>query len=100
MPKISIEKTTALSGKEAFEKIQKFLSDDPDLRKMDSSYKCQFNESNLTGSAKGGKFDAQLKIKEGGTTTVVLTVELPFLLTPFKGVVETTLDKKLTRLLG
>lgn len=76
------------------------MSDDKDLRKLDSNYKCQFDDGTLTGTAKGKQFEAKLKVVSGSKTQVSLEVNLPLLLTPFKGMVETTLNKKLDSVLG
>src|SRR5262245_29479446 len=100
MPKISIEKTSSLSPEETFSKIKTFLTDDKDLRKLDSNYQCQFDEKSLTGSAKGKQFEAKLKVASGSKTRVSLEISLPLLLTPFKGMVEKTLTHKLDSLLG
>ena len=35
---------------------------------MDSSYTCDFNDSALTGKAKGSKFEANMEIKDKGLT--------------------------------
>jgi hypothetical protein len=72
------------------------MEEDKDLRKMDPSFACQFNEPALAGSAKGKQFSAELKVSpQGSTAQVLIEVELPFLLTPIKGVVESTLRKKI-----
>jgi hypothetical protein len=99
MPKIQIEKTVSNTAKDTFEKIQKFLESDPDLRKMDSNYQCQFNPSQMTGSARGKQFDASFQVQpEASQSKVAISVNIPFLLTPLKGAIEGSLRKKLDRL--
>lgn len=101
MPKFKVEKTTTMAPKESFEKIKQFLSDDPELKMLDSSYKCQFEDDKLVGQAKGQKFNAALQVSpQGDQSKVEITVDLPLLLMPFKGLVENTLNKKLDKLLG
>lgn len=101
MPKFKVEKTTSMNPKESFDRIKQFLSADPDLKMLDSSYKCQFEDDKLTGSAKGQKFNAALSVSPSGDQSKVeITVDLPLLLMPFKGLVENTLNKKLDKLLG
>ncbi len=100
MPKILIEKETSLNATDAYNKIKNLLSDDKDLRRLDSGYQCQFDDGAKTGSAKGKQFCANMRIHEGGSTRVELTIELPLLLTPFKGMVESTLKTKLDKILG
>jgi len=99
MPKVILEKSTSLDPQTTFTKVQSMLSDDKDLRKLDSNYKCQFDAQNLSGSAKGSQFEANMSIKkteQGSHLTLV--VQLPLLLTPFKGLVEKTLSSKLEQI--
>lgn len=101
MPKFKVQKTSSMKPKDSFEKIKQFLSADPDLKKLDSSYKCQFEDDKMTGFAKGQKFNAQMQVTpDGDESKVEITVDLPLLLMPFKGLVENTLNKKLDKLLG
>lgn len=104
MPKILIERETQLPPLEAFEKIKTLLSDDKDLRRLDSGYQCQFDVASKKGTAKGRQFTAVMQVQEGlqtGTSTrVELTIELSLVLTPFKGMVETTLKRKLEKILA
>jgi len=100
MPKISIETTSSLSPQDTYTKIKAILADDKDLRKLDSNYKCQFDDGTLSGTAKGKQFEANLKVAKGSSTQVTIEVSLPLLLSPFKGYVEKTLRQKLNSVLG
>jgi hypothetical protein len=53
----------------------------------------------MTGAAKGKQFSADLKVA-GTPTTVALTIDLPIMLTPFKGMVENLLKTKLEKILA
>lgn len=101
MPKFKIEKDSSLAPAECYSKLKTFLESDPDLQKMDSGYKCQFNDGGLSGKAKGSKFEADMKVSGSGSSSKVeITVELPLLLSPVKGMVQSTLEKKLAKILG
>lgn len=101
MPKINLDHTSPLSKTEAFEKLKTLFEQDPDLKRMDSSYVCKFDQANCSGSAKGSKFSASMKIKDSGSASQVsLDIEIPFLLSPFKGMIQETLQKKLKKALG
>lgn len=101
MANIKIIKESKLKTNEAFEQIKSVLSDDPELKKLDSSYKCEFDDASLSGRAKGSKFEANLEVKEKGEgSEVSLEVKLPLLLRPFKSVVESTLTKKMEKVLS
>jgi hypothetical protein len=51
----------------------------------------------LSGTAKGSKFTANMKVvsQAQGSSLVTIDVDLPLLLTPVKGLVQSTLEKKL-----
>lgn len=101
MPKITVQKSVTTNAEEAFQKLKTFLATDPDLKRMDSSYQCQFQDDKMTGSAKGTKFQAQMSVKpEGGSTHVEILIEIPLMMAPFKGMVETTIQNKLSKILG
>lgn len=101
MPKFKVETASNKSAQETFKAIRDLLENDRDLRKMDSSYKCNFNESSLSGNAKGGKFEADMKVaSKGSGSTVTIEVNLPLMLTPVKGIVQSTLQKKLESILA
>tara|TARA_B100001248_G_C27399032_1_gene468315 strand:- start:8751 stop:9056 length:306 start_codon:yes stop_codon:yes gene_type:complete len=101
MAKIKIEQDSKLNEQDAFERLKEVLQDDPELRKLDSSYSCNFDEAKKSGTAKGSKFDASLEVKaNGGGSNVKIEVKLPLMLSPFKGVVETTLRKKMEKALA
>lgn len=101
MPKFTIEHSSSHSAKEAFEKIKSFLSGDEDLRRFDSKMQCQFNEDTLKGSIKGSQFKADVAVQSAGTgSKIEINVDLPMLLTPFKGKVQETLQRKLTKYLA
>ena len=96
MPKFKIETASKHGAQDTFTKIRNVLENDKDLRKMDASYKCEFNESAMSGKAKGSQFEANMTVKPAGEgSKVEVEVSLPMLLTPLKGVVQSTLQKKL-----
>jgi hypothetical protein len=101
MPSIKVEKQTKLSAQDSFKRVSDMLSGDKDLRKLDAKYKCDFNPKDLSGTADGSMFKAKMNIKEsGGGSKVEITVDLPFHLALVKGMVESTLKKKLEEVLS
>ena len=96
MPKVTVQKQTSLSAQEAYSKVTGLLAQNQDLKKLDPSYQCQFDEANLSGEAKGKMFTAKMKISNAaGGANVEITVELPLALTLAKGMVQKTLEKTL-----
>lgn len=96
MPKVKVESQSKYSAEETFKKIKHMLETDRDLQKLDSGYKCSFNEGGMTGTAKGSKFEAYMKVVSASAgANVTIEIDLPLMLTPIKGVVQSTLQKKL-----
>ena len=101
MPSIKIEKQCKHSPEDTFKRISELLSNDKDLRKLDASYKAEFNASSMSGTATGSMFKANMNVKDaGGGSKVELVVDLPFHLSLVKGMVEKTLAKKLDEVLA
>lgn len=101
MPSIKVEKQTSLNAGDSFKRISDMLSNDKDLRKLDAKYKCDFNPQDMTGVADGSMFKAKMAIKEApGGSKVEIVVDLPFHLALVKGMVESTLKKKLEEVLA
>ena len=97
MPKVVVSNQSKLPAKDAFQKIRKMLENDKELRALDSGYTCQFNDTAMSGTAKGSKFEANMSVKDkgGAGSLVEIEVSLPMLLTPMKGIVQSTLQKKI-----
>lgn len=101
MPKFTIEHTSSHSAKEAFDKIKTFLGNDEDIRRFDSKLQCEFNDGAMNGFIKGSQFKADVAVLAQGTgSKIQIQVDLPMLLTPFKGKVQETLQKKLSKYLA
>ncbi len=100
MPKFKIEASSKYKPEETFQRIKTLLETDKDLRKLDT-YTCNFNPTAFSGSAKGNKFEADMKVTSVGEgAQVQIDVSLPLMLTPIKGLVQTTLQKKLDTILA
>lgn len=97
MPKFTVEKNSSLSTKETYDKVTALLTNDKELKKLDSAYKCDFDEASLSGTASGKFFKADMSIapSDGEGSLVKITVDLPFTLALAKGLIEKTLKKKL-----
>lgn len=105
MPKVKVESNSKHSPEDTYQRIKSLLENDKELRKMDSTYKCQFNDAQMSGTAKGGKFEANMKVTSNssvgsGGAHVQIEVDLPLMLTPVKGLVQSTLQKKLEHALS
>ena len=101
MPKINIEHHSSVTAPEAMTRIKNFFESDQDLKKLDGQIQCQFDTKSMMGKVKGSQFKADVTVKpEGASSHISIVVDLPLLLSPFKGKVEETVKKKLSQLLA
>jgi hypothetical protein len=105
MPKISIDHKTSLAAPEALAKIKIFFETDKGMHEMDSKIKCDFNEATLKGKVTGSNFKADVSVLaegpgSGSGSKVNVVIDLPLIMTPFKGKVEETLKRKLAKYLA
>lgn len=93
--------SSSLDPKIAFDKVSSYLNQSDELRKLDSSYTCQFNESALSGDLRGKLFSATLKV-EGHTqgSLVDIQVKLPLALAFASKKVKATLETYLHKTLN
>ena len=101
MPKFKVETASSLSAKDAFQKIKDFLEKSDDLKKIDPQILCTFEDSKLKGLAKGKQFKAEISVLENSPQcTVSVEVEIPFLLSPLKGKIQESLERKIKKALA
>lgn len=74
---------------------------DQELRKLDPHYNCQFDAQGLKGTAEGKQFKASMNVSANGSgSSIEIVIDLPLLLSPVKGMVQKTLEKKLAAALS
>jgi hypothetical protein len=101
MPRISIQHQTTKAIADAFSQIRSFFESDSDIKKLDPKMQITLNDAKLSGQAKGSQFTAEFSVKDGnGGAIIDVQVDLPFMLTPFKGKIQETIEKKLKKYLA
>ena len=101
MPKVKVESQTGLAQAEAYSRVKTLLETDKDLKKMDPSCKFNFNDPAHSGTAKGSMFSAEMKVAGAGSgSNVTIEIDLPIMLMAVKGMVQSTLEKKLSAALA
>lgn len=101
MPKITVDHKTSSNADQAFEQIKEFFANDQDLRKIDPNIRMSFTDASKTGKATASQFSADFAVKAvADGATVSVSIDLPFILTPLKGKVKETLEKKLKKYLA
>lgn len=100
MPKFTVEQSTKLSADDCFAKMKTFMSSkDNDIRKFDPKMDISFEDAKKSCEIKGIQFKAQVQVTpDGGGSKAQITVDLPLLLTPFKGTIEGMLKDNLNKL--
>lgn len=98
MPKFTVDHKTQQAPDQAFSTIKAILSKEGEFKKFDANAQISFDDAGKSASIKGGQFKADMKVTSNGPgSQVVVTVDLPLLLTPFKGKVQETLQKMLAK---
>ena len=90
-----------MSPKECFARISNLFENDKELKKLDPELKCNFDPKSLSGTAHGKQFKAEMQVQPSQMgSSVEIKVDLPFHLTLVKGMVQKTLEKKLSSALA
>ncbi len=101
MPKINIQHETQQKADDSWTAVKNFFETDLDIKKIDPKMQFQFDESAKKGTVKSSQFKAEFSIAGKGTGSALqLMIDLPLLLTPFKGKVEEIIRKKLAKYLA
>jgi hypothetical protein len=101
MPKFSIDHSSPQPPAEVYQKVKSFFENAEDIRRIDPKIAFQFEDTEMTGKATSSQFKAEVQVAaEGAGSKVVVTVDLPFLLTPFKGKVQEIVQRKLAKYIG
>ena len=101
MPKIQVEHQSSSAAPDAISKIKNFFETDATIKQVDADIKCTFDTDKLTGKVTGSKFKADVSVKpQGAGSSVSVIIDLPLLLSPFKGKVEEILKHKLQKYLS
>lgn len=101
MPKINVEHTSSVPAAELYEKVKSFFGTSEDIRRLDPKIACEFEDSTMSGKATGSQFKGNFAITSQGTgSKVTVVVDLPLLLTPFKGKIQETIERKLAKYVG
>lgn len=101
MPKLNFNHTTTKNSKDVFSMIKKFFESDADIRRFDSNIQCQLNDQEMSGKVKGSVISADFKVTAVNTGSKLdITIDIPFIMTPLKGKVQETIQKKLDKYLA
>lgn len=101
MPKITVDHKSSMPADQALVTIKNFFETDKDLHRIDPKIQCQISTADGRVKVNGSQFKADVEIKSiDGGSQIKVVIDLPLLLTPFKGKVEETIKKKLGKFLA
>jgi hypothetical protein len=96
MPQVKIKHQIAGEKKKVYGAVKKYLQGRDTLSKLGAEI--EWDDKSCTADISGGSFNGSLAVAEmSGKAEVEITIDLPLLLTPFKGKVEEELKKHLAR---
>ena len=111
MSKIEITRHTSVKADVAFERVKGIMSSSSQMKKWDPNYHCEFEENTI--HIKGKHLNATITISPYSDKDLVITQEntqaistihikiaLPLMLSPFKKLVKTNLEKQLDNAFG
>lgn len=97
MPKVNVEQSVKGSGEDVYKAVKKYLTERGTLEKLGGEI--VWEDDSRTGSIESDKFSGEIEVNEDGAESLVtISIDLPFLLAPFKGKVKEELSKHLSRL--
>jgi len=96
MPQVKVKQEIAGEKKKVFTAVKKYLEGKDTLGKLGAEI--EWDEKACTAAIEASNFKGAINVAEkSGKSTVEITIDLPLLLTPFKGKVEEELKKHLGR---
>lgn len=96
MPQVKVKHEIQGEKKKVFAAVKKYLDGRDTLSKLGAEI--DWNEKACTGDIEASNFKGSLAVTEkSGTSLVEISIDLPLLLTPFRGKVEEELKKHLGR---
>jgi hypothetical protein len=96
MPKVQVKREIAGEKKKVFTAVKAYLEGRDTLKKLGASL--DWNDKGCSAAIEASNFSGNLAVTEkSGKSLVEISIDLPLLLTPFKGKVEEELKKHLGR---
>ena len=96
MPQVKVKQQIPGEKKKVFSAVKTYLEGRDTLSKLGAEI--EWDEKACSADISGGSFKGALAVTEkSGKSEVEITIDLPLLLTPFKGKVEEELKKHLSR---
>ncbi|MCO5114549.1 MAG: polyhydroxyalkanoic acid system family protein [Bdellovibrionaceae bacterium] len=99
MPQVKIEKDFSLKPDDVLKQIETLLRNSKDLKQVEPNLQVDVNNGNRTITAQGKKLSGSVKVQESGSGChIVLELDLPWTLAPFKSLVQSKLEANLDKI--
>lgn len=96
MPQVKVSQEISGKKQDVFKAVKAYLEEKAPLQKIGAEI--EWDDKKCCGLIEASNFKGELAIDEkSGKTIVAISIDLPLLLTPFKGKVEEELKKHLGR---
>jgi len=96
MPKVQVQREIAGEKKKVFTAVKKYLEGRDTLKKLGADL--DWDDKACSADIEASNFKGSLNVTEkAGKSLVTIAIDLPLLLTPFKGKVQAELEKHLGR---
>jgi hypothetical protein len=96
MPKVSVKREIAGEKKKVYSAVKTYLEGRDTLKKLGATM--DWNDKACAAEIEASNFSGNISVTEkSGKSLVEIAIDLPLLLTPFKGKVEEELKKHLGR---
>ncbi len=99
MPQVKVKQEIPGERKKVFSAVKKYLDGKETLTKLGASI--SWDEKACSADIEASNFSGNIQVTEkSGKSMVEIAIDLPLLLTPFKGKVEEELKKHLSRVVA
>jgi hypothetical protein len=96
MPKVNVKQEIKGEKKKVFAAVKKYMEGRDTLSKLGATV--NWDDKSCEAEIEASNFSGNISVTEkSGSSTVAIAIDLPLLLTPFKGKVEEELKKHLGR---
>jgi hypothetical protein len=96
MPQVKVSREIEGEKKKVYAAVKKYLDGRDTMKKLGASI--DWDDKGCSGQIEAAQFSGSLSVEaDAKKSTVQIVVDLPLLLTPFKGKVEEELKKHLSR---
>jgi hypothetical protein len=101
MAKLSVKVKSNHTPQDTFSKLADLLDNVEEIKSFDPTFAVSLDQANLKATAKGKKLKGDFTVfDEGDTSSVEVNLDIPMALFPFKGKIQSVLERKVEKALS